>query len=168
MTLTKLLSLRANGVRHREWSSAEVTPDPWSFLIRPGQLVEEVDGRRWCSPYPVVALFWPGAYYQVFLLLKEKSTDYYCNVIAPVRYLAEERTVAFTDLDIDVVVSGRRVEVVDLDEFAVRKADYSEDWQREALQAKDELVRMASSQAGPFAPATANWWRAYWMSTGIV
>lgn len=166
--MIKLISLRANGFLHRVWRRAEETPDPWSFLIRPGQPVEEADGKTWSSPYPVVALFWPGAYYQVFLLLKENSTDYYCNVMAPVRYQAEDGAAVFTDLDIDVVVFGNRVEVVDMEEFAVRKADYPEVWQREALQAKDELVRMASSQAGPFAPATANWWRAYWMSTGIV
>jgi protein associated with RNAse G/E len=159
----KLVSLRADGTIHRVWPEVQVTADPWSFAICPGKPVEEADGRTWSSPYPVVAMFWPGAYYQVFLLLKEQSTDYYCNVIAPVSYRSQDQTVAFTDLDIDVVVSGQLVEVVDMEEFALRKSDYPEEWRREALRAKDELATMAKSRVGPFSPATANWWRAHWM-----
>jgi uncharacterized protein len=156
----KLQSLRGDGRIHRIWTKAYATDEPWAFTIPANTPVQESDGSEWSSPYPVVALFWPGAYYQVFMLLKEDTTDYYCNVIAPLRYVADEQTVVFTDLDLDVRVTATGVEVLDEDEYEVRKASYPPCWCEGAMRAKAELVALATQQRGPFSPATANRWRA--------
>lgn len=157
----RLISRRGNGRLHRVWSSALCTRDPFVYLIPPHTDVVEADGRTWSSPYPVVAFFWPEAYYQVFLLLKAEATEYYCNVISPISYQPVEESIEFTDLDIDVIVSAAGVSVVDMDEFLERAGTYPLNWSTEAILARDYLVGMAEGQRGPFSPATAKWWRAY-------
>ncbi len=157
----RLHSLRGDGRIHRIWPEVYATDEPWAFIIPANTPVQEEDGREWSSPYPVVALFWPKAYYQVFILLKAHATEYYCNVIAPLCYLADQQTVVFTDLDVDVMVTEKGVEVLDEDEYEVRKASYPPCWRVGVMEAKAELVALAEQQRGPFSPATANRWRAY-------
>ncbi|CAM3977078.1 DUF402 domain-containing protein [Alicyclobacillus pomorum] len=146
---------------HRIWPEVYATDEPWAFFIPANTPVQEEDGRQWSSPYPVVALFWPKAYYQVFILLKPQATEYYCNVIAPLCYLVDRQTVVFTDLDVDVMVTATGVEVLDEDEYEVRKGSYPPRWCAGVMDAKAELVALAKQQRGPFSPATANRWRAY-------
>jgi len=149
------------------------TPEPWAFVIPAGELVQEASGVTWFSDYPVVALFWPQRYYQVFVLLKATTTEYYCNIIAPPQYepnLPNSRkddlsAVTFFDLDLDLYVKmaeGKpKVDQLDVAEFEHRQSGYSREWILGALAGNDELVRLAQTSSGPFAPATAFWWREY-------
>ncbi|MBX5435719.1 MAG: DUF402 domain-containing protein [Alicyclobacillaceae bacterium] len=155
----RLVSLRGDGSPHREWTCAWPSADPWSFVIPPGSAVRESDGRQWSSDYPVVALFGPGRYYQVFLLLKPQETHYYCNIIVPPAYDAAGRVVRFTDLDLDVWVGDSGPEVWDEEEFADRSARYPPSWVEEARRSRDWLVCAAKRRSGPFAPEGAARWR---------
>lgn len=119
----------------------------------------EADGRRWSSAYPVVGLFWPDRFYQVFLLLKDDATEYYCNLITPPVYRPGERVISFVDLDLDVVIADGRVQVLDEDEYALRRRQYPEAWQTAVTQASAELIRLANERRGPFSTETATRWR---------
>jgi protein associated with RNAse G/E len=147
------------------WSSAQTTPEPWAFYIGPGQPVIEGNGSSWHSDYPVVALFWPDRYYQVFLLLKREGPEYYCNVITPPFYDGRAGEVRFIDLDLDVYVDSD-VRLLDEDEFERRRGKYPVEWAERATEAAAELVRLAERRAGPFQPAVAQWWRAWGTHSG--
>jgi len=149
------------------WLRATETVDPWSFLIPPGSPVQEASGRRWSSPYPVVMIFWPGAFYQVCMLLKNDWTDYYCNVISPPRYDGRSRQIEFHDLDLDVrVTQAAGPYLVDVEEFEQRKRYYSKEWVGEAETAASHLLTMGHQQRGPFSPATAEKWRV-WINDSV-
>jgi protein associated with RNAse G/E len=154
----RLVSVRADGSPHRMWPCVVATEDPWSFIIPSRSPVVEADGKRWHSDYPVVAVFWPDRWYQLFVLLKPAGIEYYCNVIAPPVYEAGSRTVRFVDLDLDVYVD-RQVRVLDEEEFAARSIYYPPEWRDAADAAAAELVRLAQDRAGPFHPAAAERWR---------
>ncbi|MDQ0190758.1 DUF402 domain-containing protein [Alicyclobacillus cycloheptanicus] len=156
----QLVSSKLDGSPHRIWRTAVCTRDPWAFCIPPGGLVEDADGRVWSSDYPVVALFWPGCCAQVFVLLRQTDTAYYCNLIAPPVYDPCARTIQFADLDLDVWVSEEGVNVLDEDEFEAHKANYPGALVRRVLRTKAELVHLAARRAGPFSLAAAARWRA--------
>ena len=162
----RLVSVHADGGPHRIWERALPGLDPWSFVVEPGALVTEAEGSTWSSPYPVAALFWPQVYFQVFILLKEDATDYYCNVITPPHYNPVRREMQFVDLDIDVVRFGGRVEVRDFDEFEERNSRYPTEWVTGAVTAMDRLVQLAVAERGPFAPTTIARWREHVLHTG--
>ncbi|GGJ05689.1 UPF0374 protein YgaC [Alicyclobacillus cellulosilyticus] len=157
----KLCSLRADGRPHRTWTNVEATDEPWSFYIPAGSPVVEADGRVWSSPYPVVAHFFAGCFYQVFRLLKASGEEYYCNVITPPVWDASHTAVVFHDLDLDVYVAPDGVRVLDEEEFAAQQANYPAEWVTEARRAAAELVRMANAGEGVFSKAAARRWRAW-------
>lgn len=157
----QIISRHVDGTNHRRWLCALETPDPWSFLVPPGALVEEATGRQWSSPYPVILSFWPTVFYQVCTLLKADSTDYYCNIITPPDYDGASREVKFYDLDLDVVATPSQVDLVDEEEFERRKYTYPAEWVREAVHAAEGLLAFARSGRGAFSPATAEKWRVW-------
>lgn len=159
--LLTLVSVHGDGHAHRVWTRVETTYQPWSFWIPPGALVSEANGHTWSSPYPVVGLFWPNKYYQVFLLLKETGVGYYCNVIAPPRYDGERQSVTFVDLDLDVVVNSDGARTLDTEEFWRRRVGYPQAWVDAAIAAERELTSLAGRCLGPFSPATELRWRAW-------
>lgn len=176
----RIVSLHGDGAAHRIWPTVEYTPDPWSFAIPAGWSVVEADGRSWSSPYPVVAVFWPERFYQVFILLKPGFTEYYCNVISPPSWLTASAPiwgkqgsfspnvaaeVRFHDLDLDVYVDATGIRVLDEDEFSARQQVYPHKWVESAQIALQELRRLATTQQGPFAPVTAQFWRR-WLAKG--
>jgi protein associated with RNAse G/E len=156
----KIISNRFDGSWHRTWLDAKpIRGEPWMVFNPPGAPVHEATGKCWSSPYPVCAFFWPNRYYQVFMLLKETSTDYYCNVITPPVFDAVQNAIVFVDLDIDVVVRDGDVQTVDEDEFQARKDAYSTKWIEGALRGVKELYDMAKREQGPFSPAAKQKWR---------
>lgn len=157
----RLLSTRVNGDSHRLWTGVRTTPEPWSFYIPPNQPVRDSDGREWSSPYPVVSLFWPGRFYQVFILLQEAQTAYYCNVIGPPEYDSTRKAVVFVDLDLDLYLDENCERVLDRQEFDERNADYPQEWVEAAVAAIAELQAFAVQRSGPFARATAQRWRVW-------
>lgn len=159
----RLISRHGDGSAHRVWLRAHITPEPWAFFVPSGEPVQEADGSTWSSAYPVVALFWPHCYYQVFLLLRARDTAYYCNVIVPPVYNALQAQVEFIDLDLDITKSSDGVRVEDQPEFDGRRPAYPSHWVDGALAARDELVCAAEAATGPFAPAVASQWR-HWCS----
>lgn len=135
--------------------------DPWTFLIPAGSPVVEANGSTWSSPYPVVAMFWPRRFYQVFLLLKSDTTEYYCNVIRPPVYHPNGHQVIFHDLELDVYVSDDGVEVRDTEEFALSKEAYPDELIAGALAGADELVVLGSERRGPFSGTVNQFWRQF-------
>ncbi|MBX6353093.1 MAG: DUF402 domain-containing protein [Thermoflavifilum sp.] len=158
-TLT-LASIHADGTAHRRWPQVLPTPDPWTFLIPTGWPVVEADGRQWASDHPVLAVFWPDRWYQLFVLLKRNTTGFYCNIIRPPVYHPETRMVEFVDLDLDVLVDDE-VRLVDVEEFEARSGVYPVAWRAAAWAAADELVQLARDRTGPFHPAAVRRWRAF-------
>lgn len=167
----KILSYHGDGGRHREWTKVLPTSDAWTFLIPAGSLVQEASGATWSSDYPVVAFFWPDRYYQVFLLLKSRTTEYYCNIITPPvyrpgadRFPDVDSSIEFFDLDLDIYVSYQNNQVqikqLDEDEFEQRQVNYTQEWIVQARLANEGLKGLARASQGPFSPATARWWRA--------
>lgn len=157
----KLISHRADGSVHRTWERVDVTDHPWAFWIPAKSIVREADESTWYSDYAVVALFWPRCFYQVFLLLKDTGTDYYCNIITPPTYNERKGAVEFIDLDLDVLLTGDTLQVVDEEEFAARSLFYSQEWIDEAETAKRTLLQYAHNRTGPFSLRTAEVWRRY-------
>ncbi len=153
----KLRSLRYDGTFHRLWDNTISLPDPNAYLIQRGMPVLEADGRVWSSDYPVVALFWPGSFFQMFMLLKTDRTDYYCNIITPI--VQTPTDIWFVDLDYDVLVMDGQVSLVDEDDFLSRKDFYPNEWVDGAQAAKKLVLNMAREQIGPFSPAIAKGWR---------
>jgi uncharacterized protein len=157
----KLLSTRFDGSMHRIWSGVLPTPEPWCFFIPPHSPVHERNGSEWDSPYPVIGMFWPDKHYQVFMLLKECGTTYYCNVISPAIYDAGQQTVRFIDLDLDLVLDHQGVHTLDEKEFAQRQAAYPRAMVDAALAAIQALRDFALDRRGPFALATECRWRVF-------
>lgn len=155
----RLVSIHADGSPHRTHLHACPTAQRFVYIIPPNTPVLEADGEQWSSAYPVVAFFWPQVHFQVFMLLKSRRTDYYCNIILPPVCTRQE--VTFVDLDLDVLVLDGQVELVDKQEFGIRKAAYKPVWITQAEAAAQELLRAARCQWGPFLPATAQRWRVY-------
>lgn len=158
----QLVSTHFDQSPHRIWTETFATSDPWAFVIPPCSPVREADGRVWSSDFPVVALFWPGVYAQVMLLLKATGAEYYCNLITPPVYDAATPSVQFADLDLDVLVTPQNVRVADEDEFELRRPRYPTAIAEAAVAAKDDLVRQAGARRGPFSPATERRWRVMW------
>ncbi|WP_067621183.1 DUF402 domain-containing protein [Alicyclobacillus acidiphilus] len=154
----RLVSIHADGTAHRIWSEAISTHTFGAYWIRPNTSVYDANGRVWSSDFPVVGLFWPNQFYQVFLLLKSDRTDYYANVIAPPLFGEQ---VTFIDLDLDVIVENGLVQLADIEEFEARKDRYPVAWIQQAEQAARTLQTLAEASAGPFRPALAESWRAY-------
>jgi protein associated with RNAse G/E len=154
-----IVSLHGDGSPHRHWPDVRCTDEPWVFYVPPGSPVIEASGRRWSDVDPVFLMFWPNRFYQVCLLMRPDRTDYYCNVIAPPRYFSDTECVEFYDLDLDVLCMDGEVRVLDEDEFERRRSAYPAAWIVKALEAKDWLLRAATTRTGPFAPATAQRWR---------
>jgi uncharacterized protein len=157
----KLVSTHVDGSSHRLWTCVFTTPEPWCFYIPPYAPVVEAGGKQWSSPYPVIGLFWPDRFYQVFLLLQDNQTAYYCNVIQPPTYTAGAGDVTFVDLDLDVYVDAQKTSVLDEEEFTERRVGYSQTVIRNAARAVQELERFAKAKHGPFALATADRWRVW-------
>ncbi|WAH39299.1 DUF402 domain-containing protein [Alicyclobacillus dauci] len=151
------MSVHTDGSIHRTWLNVRKTVSRGIYLISPKSPVLESDGTSWSSDYPVVAFFWPRSFFQVFMLLKETGTDYYCNVTLPP---VIGNDVVFVDLDLDVVVTGGQAEVVDRREFDERKVAYQSEWIENAQTAATTLMSLAENRWGPFHPATALRWRA--------
>jgi protein associated with RNAse G/E len=160
----QLYSIHGNSRPHRKWLDVNPLVDPWCFLIRSGAQVQEASGRTWYSDYPVVAFFWPDRFYQVFMLLKENRTEYYCNIIVPPLYDSLTQSVKFVDLDLDVYVAESEYEVLDQDEFVDRQKHYPRYWIENAEMALRQLTSMIERQQGLFSLATSEWWRE-WVRT---
>lgn len=159
--MVRLVSLKSTGRIHRVWSHARPTPVPGAFFIPPCTPVVEASGERWASDYPVVAIFWPRTYYQVFLLLKAEATDVYANIITP-PFIG--RDVTFIDLELDVIRKDGHVDVIDEEDFQRSERTYPDEWVRGAEEAVQHLVRELTEEKGIFRPATLAWWRD-WSST---
>lgn len=155
-----LCSTHFDGTPHRRWEVTNTTADAWSFAIAPGAPVREADGHIWASDYWVVAWFWPDVFYQVFLLLKDTGTEYYCNIITPPVYIANKPEIAFADLELDVRLDANGLWVADEDEFAARQVDYPKSVVSAARAAKDRLTDLGAARRGPFSQAAAARWRA--------
>lgn len=153
----RIRSLRYQGKPHRTWEHAVPRLEQSAWLIPQNTPVREADGSVWSSDYPVIAYFWPGAFFQVTVLLKADRTDYYCNIITPVTETLTD--LWFIDLDLDVLVMNGDVSLVDEEEFRLRKPFYPEEWVRGAIEAKSFVLQMAKERSGPFAPAIADGWR---------
>lgn len=161
----RLISVHADGSAHRLWPSVYPTHTRGAFVIPPNQRVEEADGSVWSCDFPVIALFWPKVFYQVFVMLMDSRTDYYANVITPP--LMGSLSLTFVDLDLDVIMTNGRVELVDEEEFDDRKSGYPLYWREEAMRAASELRALAKAAQGPFRPALATSWRAYVTRLGL-
>jgi uncharacterized protein len=159
MIVVELVSKHGDERPHRKWLDVECTPDPWSFFIPSASPVEEANGTRWSSSYPVIAMFWPGVFYQVFVLLKPVTTEYYCNVIVPLVYYPAVKKIEFIDLELDVYVSDKGVEPRDVEEFEAVRKGYPLAWVEGARNAFDELQSLGRARSGPFSAGTARAWR---------
>ncbi|WP_206916280.1 DUF402 domain-containing protein [Alicyclobacillus suci] len=156
-----IISIHADGAPHRRWTGVWPTASPGAYIVPPGALVHEASGRTWASDYPVVAFFWPKVYFQVFMLLKENVTDYYCNMITPA-FIA--RDVIYIDLDLDVTVMDGQIDLLDEQEFRARQFAYPAAWRSAVQQASQWLVQQAHAKTGIFHPATGERWR-IWLSS---
>ncbi len=159
MKTLELVSSHGKGQAHRQWLNVFPTYDPWSFWIPPGGSVVEANGRSWSSPYPVIAMFWPQQYYQIFVLLKESCTEYYCNIITPPVFDPQKRCVLFQDLELDVYVTDDGAKLLDVAEFEESKMTYPKAWSIAAWGAAETLLRMGETKEGPFSGEVAQFWR---------
>lgn len=153
----KLISIHADGGQHREWTEVQNTIEPFSFYIPANTMVKESSGVHWSSNYPVIACFYPGTFYQVFILLKSNMTHYYCNIITPAMFTPSH--VSFIDLDLDMIVDEEGARIVDEDEFTGRSSAYNTEWRKQAIEAKNKLWRLHQEQKGPFSENTVARWR---------
>ncbi|MFB5192288.1 DUF402 domain-containing protein [Alicyclobacillus fastidiosus] len=151
-----IVSIRADGSPHRQWTGVLPTMMRGAYRIPAGSPVVEANGATWSSDYPVVAFFWPNVYFQVFMLLKETGTDYYCNVMTPALVAKD---IVYIDLDLDVIVTDGQVKLVDEREFNERKSAYRPEWVQAATTTSQWLVQQAKRRQGVFHPATGLGWR---------
>lgn len=151
----RLVSRKWETGLHRIWTHVQLAPElgPWTFFVQSAWRVQERDGSTWSNNYPVLAFFWPDAFYQVFMLFKSSGIEYYCNFISPAHWNPTERAVEFVDLDLDLYLSDHGPELLDEDEFAARRAAYPQEWVRAVVAAAETLWDLASTRTGPFSPA---------------
>ena len=155
----RFVSLRASGAVYRIWPEALPTPTRSAFLIPPGYPVVEADGRTWSNTFPVVAFFWPGLYYQVFLLLRAEQPAYYVNVITPMTRLRD--VIYFIDLDLDVIVQHGVPMLVDEEEFAQRRGGYGAAQVTGAIRAVEQIFALVTRNQGVFSSECVSAWRHY-------
>jgi len=152
-----IVSLHGDGEPHRTWLDIIRTDDKLVYYLPAQQVVQEAAGETWSSGYPVISMFWPDKYYNVFLLLQPHDTAYYCNISTPPKIT--EGAITYRDLDLDLSVKPGSIDILDEAEFVERSRVYPADWIREAKHAITSLYELAVSKEGPFDPEVAIFWR---------
>ena len=96
--------------------------------------------------------FFTDRWYTVALVFDDNGNvvQVYCNIALPCKI--SEETVEFIDLDIDVVVRGGIMEVIDIDEFEEHKLlyGYSKNLQKKVFEAVDRVKNDISRGNYPF------------------
>jgi hypothetical protein len=147
--------MKYDGTLHRRWR-AERARSEGSLLILDAVFDEEVRHaqlgviRRGTVS---IEYYWLDRWYNVFrfLELDGRVRNFYCNVNMPPQF--DGRTLAYVDLDMDIVVSpSLSYEILDLDEFEVnaKRYQYPVDVQTRAHEALDELVSLIKAREFPF------------------
>ena len=145
---------RCHPLEPRLWYKGGMAPD--IVLHVPARSpVQEADGRIWSSDYDVFSCFFAARHFQATVLCKPGGVEYYCNVCTVARVDRVRRRVVYVDLELDVKVGARSVEVVDQDEFERNAARYGYSaLLRERMFADlDRLTREARLRRGVFSPA---------------
>ena len=148
--------LKHDGTEHRRWN-AQLSRRELSLIVLDAEfdidvsheILGEIKQRTRTVEY-----YWLDRWYNVFRFLKEDGSTrlWYCNINTPPKF--EDATLTYVDLDIDLVVQPDfSFQLLDAEEFErnARKFGYSDDEQRQAKKAVDELIRMIEKRQFPFA-----------------
>ena len=148
-------ALKYDGTEHRRWhgrlarreGSLIVFDAAFEFDVQHDLLGETRPGTR------TIEYYWLDRWYNVFRFLNDNDETrlYYCNVNMPPTF--EDGTLRYIDLDIDILVQpDLSYEVLDLDEFErnARLFGYTDETQRRARAAIDELISMIEERQFPF------------------
>lgn len=148
-------ALKHDGRVHREWKAClterrgtlVVLDAVFDCEIRHPLLGTIAVGTR------SIEYYWTDRWYNIFRFIEPdgRLRNHYCNINTPAQL--EGDTLAFTDLDIDVLVAPDfSVRVLDEDEFALHAVElnYPADLQRQARAALAELLALVDSRGFPF------------------
>lgn len=144
-----------DGRLHRSWPARLVRQDG-PLIVLDGVFEEEVTHGllgRIAKGTRSVEFYWSDRWYSVFRFHEPSGAlrNFYCNVNAPPAF--DGRLLAFTDLDIDVLVMPDfAYTVLDLDEFEVnsKRFGYPEEVRASAWRALAELIRLVETRQSPF------------------
>jgi len=152
--------LKYDGVEYRSWN-ARVAREEAALLVLNAVFDVEVNhdllghihrGTR------TVEYYWLNRWYNIFRFLQEDGSTrlWYCNINAPPTFA--DGVLSYVDLDIDIVVQpDLSYQVLDVDEFErnAERLEYSDETQRHAQRALDELVSLIETRQFPFTEAAS-------------
>jgi protein associated with RNAse G/E len=158
-TRVRVDSLKYDGRLHRSWPARLVSQTgPLVVLegvfeteVRHGLLGTIAAGTRSTEYY------WTDRWYSVFRFREPAGPlrNYYCNINRPAEF--DGRTLAFVDLDIDVLVAPDFSHaVLDEEEFEThaRRFGYTEEVLGRVAEAREELIRLIEARDFPFHETT--------------
>lgn len=148
--------LKYDGTEYRRWNARLARRDDsllildaeFEFDVKHHLLGEIRRGTR------TIEYYWLERWYNVFRFLEADGSTrlFYCNVNMPPTF--DGATLSYIDLDIDILVQpDLSYQVLDFEEFEANAAryGYSEEVNRQARAAVDELVTMIERRQFPFA-----------------
>ena len=144
-----------DGREHRRWS-AELLEQDGSLLVLDAYFPEEIShdllGTIAVGTHSL-EYYWLDRWYNVFRFAEPNGElrNFYCNVNVPP--ILEGDTLSYVDLDLDILVSPDfSYQLLDRDDFErnVTLYNYTDEVQRNAAKALDELVNMIETRAFPF------------------
>ena len=103
-----------------------------------------------------VEYYWLDRWYNVFRFLNSDGSTrlYYCNINTPPKF--EDSVLSYIDLDIDILVQpDLSHKILDFEEFVAntQRYGYSEEEQKRAQAAVDELISVIQAHQFPFVKA---------------
>lgn len=154
MTNIRVQTLKYDGTPHRSWA-AEIIEQRGDLLVLLGVFDREITHpdlgviKKGTISYEY---YWLERWYNVFRFHEPDGTFryYYCNVNMPPKL--DDGVLTYVDLDIDILVSGENVRMLDEQEFAENSARYGypPDVVENVRHATDELLEMIAQKTFPF------------------
>jgi protein associated with RNAse G/E len=147
--------LKYDGAEYRRWH-ARIARRDGSLIVLDAEFEYDVDHHLLGNIQrgtKTIEYYWFDCWYNVFRFLEDDGGTrlYYCNVSMPPTF--EDDVLTYIDLDIDILVQPDfSYQVLDLEEFVVNagRFSYSEDIERQARAAVDELIAKIETREFPF------------------
>ncbi|MFF2482077.1 DUF402 domain-containing protein [Paenibacillus sp. NPDC058071] len=150
----RIQSLKYGNHLHYEWDTTLLEKtDEHIFVLghRGRKLKHYTKGKVFTMENWTIEFFPFDAWFTVSAdIIDGKVTQYYCNICQPAKL--NENTVTFVDLDIDLIYTNGRWNVVDEDEFAANavKFSYPPDLVRRVIQEQKSLEERIEQGRFPF------------------
>lgn len=150
-----------NGDLYRQWNGVKVlknTPKHYVLFMHKTKVKEKYN-HSWTYKDYVLWFLPKNSMYNAIILLKPKQNYVYVNIAMPP--VAEDNTIKFIDLDLDVKSYAKKnISVVDIDEFKFnsKRFNYPEKLKEMSWEALEEVVNKYDNSEYFFNPTVIDYY----------